>query len=116
MIALVKISVGVDMRLTDRSAEIISFKTIARGFDEALCHSMGYHMRSNISILGGYVKATVTNGNLLRLYFMSECTLLFGPDTYVLSIPPGWLGGMFILITKAPNKSPYGGFYKCFGH
>ena len=116
MIALVRISVGVGMRLTNRSAEIILFVTIARAFPEVLSHSMGYRMRSKISKLGGYVKTPVTKGNLLRLYFISECTLLFGPDTYILSIPPGWLGGMLILMTKVPNKSPYGGFYKCFGH
>ena len=41
---------------------------------------------------------------------------LFGPDTYILRTPPGWLGGMFVLMTKPRNKSPYGGFYSWFSY
>ena len=39
----------------------------------------------------------------------SRCTSV--QNIYILSTPPGWLGGMLILMTKSPNKKPVCGFY-----
>ena len=54
---------------------------------------------------GAGIKQSETNENLFGHYFLSEYTSLFGPDTYILRTPPGWLSGILVLVIKSGRKS-----------